>query len=110
MGEPKLKPHEETWYWHEAEKVIATGTRDDDADERGEETWRIIVETDSGYYPPRKGERELIAQAPMMARVLLELAEMLADPAGMTVTSIDEARAMIATTLIAAGVQKAART
>lgn len=90
----------ETWVWDDEQKQIValTPSADPDADQG-----RVVVETDSGVYPPRPGERELIAQAPMMARVLVDLARMLEDPAGMTITSIDEARMMIATTLYAAG-------
>lgn len=66
------KPHEETWRWDEAEKVIVRGERSAD-DDASPETWRVIVETDGGHYAPRTGERELIAQAPAMARLLLKL-------------------------------------
>lgn len=65
-----MKPHEEEWRWDDDRKAIVTGVRDIDADADG---WRVIVETDSGCYPPYGAERQLIAQAPAMARMLLAL-------------------------------------
>lgn len=60
-----MKVWEETWRWNEEDGQlhdVATG--------------RLIVETDSGVYPPHGAERQLIEQAPAMARLLIEIREL----------------------------------
>lgn len=62
-----MKPHEETWRWDgDLKQIVAVDGGACDGD-------RVIVETDSGVYPPTPEERALIVAAPAMARVLLEM-------------------------------------
>lgn len=72
------KPWEETWTWIDGEEA------EDEFPEQGGTLYalrpdgrpdcdRRIIETDSGVYPPKGAERALIAAAPEMARLLLDL-------------------------------------
>ena len=65
-----MKPHEETWTWNQERGRILVADADDY--DFGAE----VVVTDHGAYPPYPGRRELIVQAPAMARLLLCLAAM----------------------------------
>lgn len=61
------KPWEATWRWGDDRREIVSDQRDELDNEI------VIVETDGGCYPPRRGDQELIAAAPEMARVLLSI-------------------------------------
>jgi hypothetical protein len=70
-----MKPHEETWHWNDDAKQIETRYPDTPEYQRVGLVGsfdRVIVETDSGVYPPHGAEIPLIVQAPAMARLLLE--------------------------------------
>lgn len=73
-----VKPWEETWFWDDARCEIVRKYPDDEEHRRvglagAFDSTDPVVETDSGIYGPREGYRELIAAAPEMARLLLEL-------------------------------------
>lgn len=63
-----MKPWEQTWIWDDDSREILrlkTNGAPDVCDP--------VVETDSGVYGPRVGERELIAAAPEMARLIFDV-------------------------------------
>ena len=63
------RPWEETWRWDEKRSMVLS-----DYEHPTDEDGGIIVRTDSGCYPPyHGGRRDLLVQAPAMARLLLEL-------------------------------------
>jgi hypothetical protein len=78
-GRPlRLRGREETWYWDDSSKEIVRKFPDTAEYRRVGLAGKFdgtdpIVETDSGVYGPRAGYRELIAQSPRMARLLLRL-------------------------------------
>ena len=94
------KPYEETWTTHEYEGTLLIDARR----ALSYEMFPHAIQSSSPTLEETNARARLAAQAPAMARQLLELGEMLEDPAGMTITGIDESRAKIVAVLRAAGV------
>lgn len=66
-----MKAWEEAWRWDDDAKRIvrdAPGAEDD-----VERDYGVVVETDTGVYPPREADRKLIVAAPELVRVLLAI-------------------------------------
>jgi hypothetical protein len=59
---------DETWTWdQENEQIVSDAPKYHDDPDKGP---RVVVETDSGFYPPHGAERNLIAAAPELVRAL----------------------------------------
>lgn len=79
------------WEWNELDQLVATSVFDENYGD--EQRPVVIVETDSGFYPPRANDRPLIAAAPDLLEALLD---MVSDRDCLSEATVKFARAAIA--------------